>query len=113
MSISTNADGVIVWKVEPGRINELILELRNADDPADQKKDYRGRDLGIVLRSVEFLKNDVDFEMTGQNCLILKIITFSSFFAIAFSQMDYMTPINTNKLFPMWDVLSSWINRVH
>ena len=69
-SISTsNDDGTIVWKVEPGRINELIIGLRNGDDPTKQKKDSRGRDLGIVLRSVEFLKHDLDFEMSGQQLL--------------------------------------------
>jgi hypothetical protein len=54
-----------VWKVEPGRINELTIGLRNGDDPAKQKKDSKGRDFGIVLRSVEFLKHDLDFEMSG------------------------------------------------
>ncbi len=66
-SVSTSNDGTIVWKVEPGCINELIIGLRNGDDPAKQKKDSKGRDLGIVLRSVEFLKHDLDFEMSGVN----------------------------------------------
>jgi hypothetical protein len=65
-SVATNEDGLVVWKVKPGRINEMILGLRNADDPAKQRKDGRGRDLGIVLRSVEFLKHDLDFELTGE-----------------------------------------------
>ena len=66
-SISTTDDGVVVWKVWPGRINELVLSLRNGDDPAKQKKDPNGRDLGIVLRSVEFLRHDADFELTGED----------------------------------------------
>ena len=68
-SISTSNDGTIVWKIEPGRINELIIGLRNGDDPTKQKKDSKGRDLGIVLRSVEFLKHDLDFEMSGKQLL--------------------------------------------
>ena len=70
-SVTTTSDGVIVWKVGPSQINQLILGLRNADDPSKQKIDGRGRDLGIVLRSVEFLKHDLDFEMSGSEFSIV------------------------------------------
>ena len=65
VTASTEADGSIVWKVDPCQTNELILALKNGDDPAKQKKDVNGRDVGIVLRSVEFLKHDLDFELSG------------------------------------------------
>ena len=60
-------EGQITLKMKPGLKSTLTLKIKNDNPKDEQAKDDAGTKMGLVIKSVEFLRTDHDFVLTGKN----------------------------------------------
>ena len=62
-------EGKIILKMKPGLKSTLTLKVKNDNPKDEQAKDDAGTKMGLVIKSVEFLRNDNNFVLTGKKCI--------------------------------------------
>ena len=58
-------EGKICLNIKPGVTTKLKLRINNSNPIEDQTVDDDGQKLGLVIKSIEFLRYDPNFELTG------------------------------------------------
>ena len=58
-------DGIITLNIKPDIKGHLKLKFQNDNAATDQEVDNQGEKLGLVVKSIEFLRLDQDFTLTG------------------------------------------------
>ena len=59
-------EGKITLKMKPGLKSTLTLKVKNDNPKEEQAKDDAGTKMGLVIKSVEFLRTDHNFVLTGK-----------------------------------------------
>ena len=58
-------EGKICLNIKPGSNVTLKLKINNSNPIENQTVDDDGQKLGLVIKSIEFLRYDPNFELTG------------------------------------------------
>ena len=66
-------DGKICLNLKPGVKSTLRLKIKNDNLVEEQTEDAEGQKLGLVIKSIEFLRMDRNFSLRGKNKQISKL----------------------------------------
>ena len=66
-------DGKICLNLKPGVKSTLRLKIKNDNLVEEQAEDAEGQKLGLVIKSIEFLRMDRNFSLTGKNKQMSKL----------------------------------------
>ena len=58
-------NGKICLKLRPGIKSTLKLKIKNGNSVEKQEVDDKEQKLGLVIKSIDFLRTDNDFKLTG------------------------------------------------
>ena len=67
-------DGKICLNLKPGIKSTLRLKIKNDNAIDKQAVDDAGQKMGLVIKSIEFLRMDQNFLLTGKTITLYKII---------------------------------------
>ena len=62
----SSEEGKITLKTKPGIKSTLTLKIKNDNPKDEQAKDDAGTKMGLVVKSIEFLRIDQNFVLTGK-----------------------------------------------
>ena len=62
---NNDVEGKICLNIKPGSNVTLKLKINNSNPIENQTVDDDGQKLGLVIKSIEFLRYDPNFELTG------------------------------------------------
>ena len=66
-------EGKITLKTKPGLKSTLTLNVKNDNPKDEQAKDDAGTKMGLVIKSVEFLRTDNNFVLTGEKYISVSL----------------------------------------
>ena len=66
-------EGKISLNLKPGVKTLLKLKISNSNPIENQTADNDGQKLGLVIKSIEFLRYDPHFQLTGKKSILFRL----------------------------------------